>query len=153
VGSFKSSYLLPRAGWPTWYLISSGSSLKRLPHSSRFSTGGDSCWPYQAIFPHVKFGFLLLIHQNGEARALELCTTEPKLFDVNNERGFDVRGAHPSKIATSGAASLVMVLRKSKSRKGGPARRFLTLRAVASYPTDSRAHRHTVLNCCLRSQI
>jgi len=47
-------------------------------------------------------------------------------FDVINERGFGVRGAHPSKIATSGAAILVMMWRRSQSYKGGPAGRALT---------------------------
>jgi hypothetical protein len=33
-------------------------------------------------------------------------------LDVINERGFEVRGTHPSKTATSGAASSAMVFNK-----------------------------------------
>ena len=37
-------------------------------------------------------------------------------FDVINKHGFESMNAYPSKIATSGAASFVMMLGKSKSR-------------------------------------
>jgi hypothetical protein len=59
-------------------------------------------------FLHVKFGPLRLVHQDGNAIPIL----------VMAERGFDLRGAHPSKTATDGAALSVIVFLEIKISQG-----------------------------------